>query len=213
MKLKICEIYKTIQGESSYAGLPCSIIRLSGCNLRCRHCDTKYSWEGGEVIPIDDIMHQVKSLGPNLVEITGGEPLMQENTYELAARLLKSGYKVLVETNGSLDISTLPEGAVRIMDIKCPSSGESDKVLWDNLWRLTSNDEIKFVVSDRHDYEWAKGILMERFETGKAHVLFSVVFGELLPRNLVEWILEDGINARFQLQLHRIIWPGEPKGV
>lgn len=213
MKLKICEIYKTIQGESSYAGLPCSLIRLSGCNLRCRYCDTRYALEGGEEITIDEIMDKVKSLRSNLVEITGGEPLAQENTNELARRLLKDGYQVLVETNGSLDISTLPNGAIRIMDIKCPSSGESDKVLWDNLWRLTSNDEIKFVISDRHDYEWAKGILMERFETGKAEVLFSAVFGELLPRNLVEWILEDGINARFQLQLHRFIWPGESKGV
>jgi 7-carboxy-7-deazaguanine synthase len=158
-------------------------------------------------------MDKVRSSGLNLVEITGGEPLWQENTPELARRLLSEDYQVLVETNGSLDISSLPQGAVRIMDIKCPSSGESDSVLWDNLWRLTPEDEIKFVISDRHDYEWAKGILSERFETGKAKVLFSVVFGELLPRNLVEWMLEDAIDARFQLQLHRYIWPQEPKGL
>lgn len=213
MNFKVSEIYKTIQGESSYAGKPCTILRLAGCNLRCRYCDTRYALEGGEERSLDQVMDKVRSSGLNLVEITGGEPLWQENTPELARRLLSEDYQVLVETNGSLDISSLPQGAVRIMDIKCPSSGESDSVLWDNLWRLTPEDEIKFVISDRHDYEWAKGILSERFETGKAKVLFSVVFGELLPRNLVEWMLEDAIDARFQLQLHRYIWPQEPKGL
>lgn len=213
MKLKVCEIYKTLQGESSYAGLPCYIVRLAGCNLRCRYCDTRYAWEGGEEQDLDDIVSLVDSSGLKLVEITGGEPLLQENTPILAEKFVKKGYKVLVETNGSMDISTLPEEVVRIMDIKCPSSGESDKALWDNLWRLTPTDEVKFVISDRHDYEWAKGILMERFEPDKAKVLFSVVFGELLPRNLVEWLLEDAMDARFQLQLHRYIWPREPKGL
>jgi 7-carboxy-7-deazaguanine synthase len=213
MSLSVCEIFRSIQGESSFMGIPCAFVRLAGCNLRCRYCDTKYALEEGEEMRLEDVVNQVASLGIELVEITGGEPLLQEKTPSLATTLLQQGHKVLVETNGSLDISILPDGAIRIMDIKCPSSGEHESILWDNLWKLRPDDEVKFVIGDRHDYEWAKGILRERFDKKGTTVLFSVVFGELLPRNLVEWILDDGIAVRFQPQLHRYIWPQETRGV
>ncbi len=213
MSLSVCEIFRSIQGESSLLGLPCAFVRLAGCNLRCRYCDTKYALEEGDRMRVEDVVNQVSSLGIELVEITGGEPLFQERTPALAAALLQQGHRVLVETNGSLDISVLPDAAIRIMDIKCPSSGECESMLWDNLWKLRPSDEVKFVIGDRHDYEWAKGILRERFDKRSAKVLLSAVFGELLPRNLVEWMLEDGIAARFQPQLHRYIWPQETRGV
>lgn len=213
MSLSVCEIFRSVQGESSFMGIPCAFVRLAGCNLRCRYCDTKYALEEGEEMRLEDVVNQVASLGIELVEITGGEPLLQERTPSLATTLLQQGHKVLVETNGSLDISVLPDGAIRIMDIKCPSSGEHESIMWDNLWKLRPDDEVKFVIGDRHDYEWAKGILRERFDKKGTTVLFSVVFGELLPRNLVEWILDDGIAVRFQPQLHRYIWPQETRGV
>jgi len=213
MSLNVCEIYKSIQGESSFAGLPCTLIRLSGCNLRCRYCDTRYAMEPGRDMTVEDVVAEVSRLGPSLVEITGGEPLEQNETPRLAKILLEKGYQVLVETNGSLDISVLPDGVIRIMDIKCPSSGESHKMMWENIWKLTRRDEVKFVVADRHDYEWARGIILERLGISKTKVLFSTVFGELPPRRLVEWILEDGLQVRFQLQLHKVIWPHDRKGV
>lgn len=213
MSLNICEIYRSIQGESSFAGLPCALIRLAGCNLRCRYCDTRYAMEPGREMSIENVVEEVVKLGPNLVELTGGEPLVQEDTPKLAAALLEKGYQVLVETNGSLDISVLPEAAIRIMDIKCPSSGESHRVMWENIWKLSRRDEVKFVVADRHDYEWARGIIRERLGISKTKVLFSTVFGELPPRLLVEWILQDGLQVRFQLQLHKVIWPHNRRGV
>ena len=211
--LKIAEIFRSIQGESSYSGLPTVFIRLAGCNLRCRYCDTAFAQDGGEEMSIDEVLHQALSYGLDMVEITGGEPLFQDETPALASALISSGCKVLVETNGSLDISLLPEGAVRIMDIKCPSSGENHAVLWENLWKLRLADEVKFVISDRHDYEWARGIIRERFAMRDTTVLLSNVFGELPPRNLVEWMLEDKLKTRFQLQLHKYIWPRLTQGV
>jgi len=164
-------------------------------------------------MPVERIVEAVLSFCWPHVEITGGEPLIQAETPTLAAALLEKDLKVLVETNGTLDISVLPEGVVRVMDIKCPSSGESDRVLWDNVWKLRPDDEVKFVISDRHDYEWARGILRERFDTSKTKILLSTVFGELPPRNLVEWILHDGLLVRFQPQIHKFIWPHEARGV
>jgi 7-carboxy-7-deazaguanine synthase len=207
MALKVCEIYTSIQGESSFVGLPCTFIRLAGCNLRCLYCDTTYALEGGEERSVEHILEEVDSYGQSLVEITGGEPLFQEETPLLASALLERGCTVLVETNGSLDISVLPDHAIRIMDIKCPSSGQSDKVLWENTWKLTKSDEVKFVIADRHDYEWVRGIIRDRFEIARTKILLSTVFGELPPRNLVEWMLEDGLQARFQVQIHKLIWP------
>ena len=213
MSFKVSEIFRSIQGESSYAGLPCSFIRLAGCNLRCRYCDTRYAQEGGADMSMDEILEQISTLGGKLVEVTGGEPLLQEATPDLTARLVERGYKVLIETNGSLDISVLPEQVVRIVDVKCPSSGENHSVRWENMWGLRKEDQIKFVISDRHDYEWARGIVAERFGAVEHEVLFSTVFGELPPRNLVKWILEDGLAVRFQLQIHKYIWPHTAQGV
>jgi 7-carboxy-7-deazaguanine synthase len=211
--VKVCEIFRSLQGESSFAGLPCVFIRLAGCNLRCRYCDTHYALEGGDEIPIGEIVEQVASHGGDLVEVTGGEPLFQEDTPELTLALLKRGYRVLVETNGSLDISVLPQEVVRIVDIKCPSSGESHQVMWENTWRLLLKDEVKFVISDRLDYEWARGIIRERFPEGNTRILLSTVYGELPPGRLVNWMLEDRLRARFQLQLHKYIWPHDARGV
>lgn len=213
MSLNVCEIFRSIQGESSFAGLPCSFVRLAGCNLRCRYCDTRYAMDSGSEMTVEEVVGEVAALGPNLAEITGGEPLIQEETPELAQALLDKGYQVLVETNGSLDISVLPDAAIRIMDIKCPSSGESHRMLWENIWKLTRRDEVKFVVADRHDYEWARGIIRERLGISKTKVVFSTVFGELPPRLLVEWILQDGLQVRFQLQLHKAIWHHDRRGV
>ena len=207
MSLKVYEIFRSIQGESSFVGLPCVFIRLAGCNLRCRYCDTRYAQEGGEEMALEEILKRVSEFAVKLVEVTGGEPLFQSETPILTMALMEEGYQVLVETNGTLDISVLPQGAVRIMDIKCPSSGESHRVMWENIWKLRPDDEVKFVISDRHDYEWARGIIRERFAHAKTKILFSTVFGELPPRHLVEWMLEDRIQARFQLQIHKYIWP------
>ena len=210
--MKISQIFKSIQGESSFAGLPCTFVRLAGCNLRCRYCDTRYAQEGGEQISSEEIIEQVTDFGVELVEITGGEPLFQEETPDLASTLLGRGHTVLLETNGSMDISVLPEGVIRIMDIKCPSSGESHRVMWENVWKLSWQDEVKFVIADRLDYEWARGIIMEQFAHRNTRILLSTVYGELPPRNLVEWMLEDRLKARFQLQLHKYIWPHDARG-
>ncbi len=213
MALKVCEIYRTIQGESSFVGLPCTLIRLAGCNLRCRYCDTKYALEGGEEMTVPKVLERARTWSRDLAEITGGEPLVQEETPSLASAMIESGFKVLVETNGSLDISVLPDGVIRIMDIKCPSSGESQSMMWENIWKLNRRDEVKFVIADRHDYEWARGIILERFEIAKTKILLSTVFGELPPRKLAEWMLEDGLQARFQVQLHKMVWHHEARGV
>jgi len=211
--MNICEIFHSIQGESSYAGLPCTFVRLAGCNLRCRYCDTAYALGEGKEMSIEQVLEQALAYKSTLVEITGGEPLFQPETPRLAQALLDHGREILVETNGSLDISVLPDGVRRIMDIKCPSSGENHRIMWENLWKLTPNDEVKFVVADRHDYEWARGIINDRFGLTKTKILLSTVFGELPPRNLVEWMLADGLQARFQLQIHKFIWPHDRKGV
>lgn len=194
-------------------GLPCAFVRLAGCNLRCRYCDTRHAWEEGAHMTVEEILEEVLPYGLKLVEITGGEPLIQEETPRLASALLEKGCTVLVETNGTQDISMLPDGVVRIVDIKCPSSGEKDSTLWENIWKLTPDDEVKFVIANRHDYVWAKDIIRERFEIAGTKVLLSAVFGELPPRNLVEWMLEDRLPARFQIQMHKIIWPHDMKGV
>jgi len=213
MSLIVCEIFRSIQGESSFVGLPCVFVRLTGCNLRCRYCDTAYARDEGEERSLEEILREVESHGIRLVEITGGEPLLQEETPALAAALLEGGHQVLVETNGSRDISILPEDAIRIMDIKCPSSGESHMTRWQNIWNLGPNDEVKFVLSDHHDYEWTRGIIREHFDQSGPKVLLSCVFGELPPGNLVQWMLDDRLQARFQLQIHKYIWPHEDRGV
>ncbi|HHT9120191.1 MAG TPA: radical SAM protein [Candidatus Hypogeohydataceae bacterium YC41] len=207
MKLKVNEIFKSIQGESTYAGLPCSFIRLTGCNLRCSYCDTVYAFEKGIDMSFDEILSDMELLGCNLIEITGGEPLHQEGTSEVVKELLGQGYKVLVETNGTLNIDVLPEGTVRIVDIKCPGSGMAERMDWKNMERLWKTDEVKFVLSSREDYEWSKVIIDKYALTEKSKVLMSVAFGRLEPRPLAHWILQDGLEVRLQLQLHRYIWP------
>jgi 7-carboxy-7-deazaguanine synthase len=212
MSLMVSEVFRSVQGESTFAGIPCVFVRLAGCNLSCRYCDSRYAREDGEEMELTAILDLVSAYGIELAEITGGEPLAQPEAATLAGALRDMGHMVLVETNGSLDISVLPEGVIRIMDIKCPSSGETERVLWENIWKLRPEDEVKFVMADRHDYEWARGIIMERFAHTKTKVLLSTVYGELPPRHLVEWMLEDKLKARFQLQLHKYIWPRESRG-
>jgi len=214
MSLTVNEIFHSIQGESVHAGLPCVFIRLTGCNLRCRYCDTRYAYDEGRPLSIGQIIEQVKPFGCNLVEITGGEPLLQRLTPALVAALLKTGHQVLMETNGSLDIDRVDRRCSRIMDIKCPSSGEETSNDLDNLGRLTANDQVKFVIGDRNDFRFAVNMLdllpaCLPFD----RILFSAVAGGLSLEQLARWILEARIRARLQVQLHKVIWPKRDRGV
>jgi len=212
--LRITEIFKSIQGESTWAGLPCVFVRTACCNLRCDWCDTAYAYDGGARMSVGEILRRVRELGCNLVEITGGEPLLQASTPALARRLLKGGHTVLVETNGSLPIEVLPEGAVRIMDLKCPDSGECDRNRYENIAQLKPCDEVKFVLASRRDYEWAREqLIAHRLDQKVKAVLLSVAFGRLEPSSVVEWMLADKLPARFQLQLHKLIWRPDAQGV
>lgn len=214
MPLKVNEIFHSIQGESSYAGRPCVFVRLTGCNLRCLYCDTQYAYNEGEELEIDEIIDRVAFYECPLVEVTGGEPLIQEETPSLIYSLLEEGYKVLLETNGSQDISQIDDRCVKIVDIKCPSSGEEEKNDMGNLARLTDMDEIKFVIGDREDYEYAKKILYHTGITSSIvyPVYFSPVFGKMEPKILAKWILEDHLEVRIHLQLHKIIWGYKERG-
>lgn len=209
--LKVNEIFYSIQGEAGYAGLPCAFIRLTGCNLRCEYCDTTYAYEEGRNISVSDILERIKSFDCPLVEITGGEPLLQRETPQLVTALLHAGFQVLVETNGTRSIDRLPDGAVCIMDIKCPGSGESDKMDWENISRLKTGDQVKFVLTDEGDYQWAKEHL-PGIPAGVC-VFLSPAYGKLDPARLAEWILRDGLQVRLQLQLQKILWPNVDKGV
>lgn len=210
--LIITEIYPSIQGESSYAGLPCTFIRLTGCPLRCRWCDTTYSFEGGKPVTVEDILAQVGQHGIPLVELTGGEPLAQKETIKLAQLLGDQGYKVLIETGGSEDVSQLDARVHIIMDIKCPGSGMVDRNLWSNIDSLKTSDEIKFVVANREDYDWALRVINER-KLERFNLLFSPAFGLLQPKQLAEWMVEDKVKARLNLQQHKYIWHPRAKGV
>jgi 7-carboxy-7-deazaguanine synthase len=215
LPLKVNEIFYSIQGESSHAGRPCAFVRLTGCNLRCAYCDTQYAYEDGTWLEIPEILRQVSQFNCRLVEITGGEPLIQEQTPELITTILDHDFTVLLETNGSRDIDAVDERCIRILDIKCPSSGESGKNQLKNLQLLTFNDEIKFVIGSREDYEYAKYILstgLPRRNKMKPP-LFSPVFGKTDPQTLARWILQDRLDVRLQLQLHKLIWGPEQKGV
>ncbi len=197
--LLVNEIYPSVQGESTYAGRPCVFVRLTGCNLRCTYCDTAYAFYEGNRMAIDDVVRQILSQEISLVEITGGEPLLQEGCVTLARLLLEAGRTVLVETSGALPIRVLPPGTIRIMDLKCPSSGEGERNDWSNIEQLTPDDEVKFVIGDRADYDWARGIIARYDLTTRCTVLISTVFGVLSPRTVVEWILADRLDVRFQL--------------
>lgn len=215
-KLIISELFCSIQGESSYAGLPCFFIRLAGCNLDCVYCDTEYakSAEDGEKSTISEILEKVNAAGIPLVEITGGEPLLQEGVNELCQKLLAEKFQVLIETNGSLSISLLSKEVIKIIDCKCPASGEADKMDLANFALLTKKDEVKFVISDREDYEYAVKVIREHELTEKVdNILLSPNFSNPgLPEQLAEWILEDKLNVRMQLQLHKRIWDPEERG-
>jgi len=211
--MKVNEIFKSIQGESTFVGLPCIFIRLSGCNLRCSYCDTQYAYEEGFEISIPEFLKKIQDYGCPLVEITGGEPLLQEETFELVKELINRGYKVLIETNGSIGLKRLDRRAIKVMDIKCPSSGMSDKMNWGNISFLSKMDQIKFVIGSKDDYEWAKDVIKKYSLIDKVEVLFSPSFGRLEPKTLAEWILQDNLNIRFQLQVHKYIWESNRRGV
>ena len=214
MNLKVNEIFFSIQGESVHAGLPCVFVRLTGCNLRCRYCDTQYAFYEGSNMSVAGIIEKVNLLGGNLVEITGGEPLVQEHTPILVEALLEANYEVLMETNGSLDIDRVDRRCSRIMDIKCPSSGEHMKNDAANLQRLTAHDQVKFVIGDHDDFLFATQLLPHLPANFHAdRILFSAVVDQLSPDQLASWMLETRIQARLQLQLHKVIWPDQDRGV
>jgi 7-carboxy-7-deazaguanine synthase len=213
--LKVNEIFYSIQGESSHAGRPCVFVRLTGCNLRCSYCDTRYAYEEGEDLDIGEIINRVTSHRCALVEITGGEPLIQKDTPLLIQKLLDIGFEVLLETNGSMDIGAIDDRCVKILDIKCPSSGEANKNDIGNLKRLQTKDEIKFVIGNREDYDYAKNILslINRATGDSKPPLFSPVYGKMNPELLARWIRADHLDVRMQIQLHKIIWGSETRGV
>lgn len=211
--LMINEIFHSIQGESSHMGLPCTFVRLTYCNIRCSYCDTEYAFHEGREMQISEVLAEVKRIGCPLVEITGGEPLFQSNVHELMKLLCDEGFEVLLETGGSLDIGGVDARVGRIVDFKCPSSKMMKKNLWENVSLLRSTDEVKFVIGDREDYEWAKARMKEYELERRCPVLMSVVFGTLEPIQLSEWILQDKLPVRFQLQMHKYIWAPETRGV
>ncbi len=217
--LRVTEIFHSIQGESTWAGLPCTFVRLTGCPLRCTWCDTTYAFQGGERMTLDEIVARVEGIGTRLVELTGGEPLVHAGAFELARRLLDRGYTVLVETSGAMDVAPLDGRVHKIMDLKCPGSGETERNLWSNLEHLGRGDELKFVLADRTDYEWARQVihargLDERVRAGTlAAILFSPVWDALDLQDLAAWILEDRLPVRYQIQLHKLIWGPAARGV
>lgn len=224
--LRINEMFFSVQGESTYAGLPCVFVRLTGCHLRCAYCDTEYAFHQGDHQTLDQIIDRIQTLAPQctLVQITGGEPLLQPNVHPLMSRLADLNYTVLLETSGACDIAPVDERVIRIMDLKTPGSGEADQNLYANIQHLTARDEVKFVLTSRDDYDWMKNILDEHGLTDRATVLLSAVHttppGAELPgadglslRELTEWVLEDGLAVRVQTQLHKIIWDPATRGV
>ena len=211
--LKINEIFYSIQGESSLAGLPCIFIRLTYCNLRCSYCDTEYAFYEGTDYTIEEILAEIKKYDCKLVEVTGGEPLVQKEVLPLMKNLCDSGYDVMIETGGSLSINEIDKRVKIIMDLKCPSSKMAEKNLYENIDVLKLNDEVKFVIGNRQDYGWSKNVISQYQLTEKCSVLFSNVFEELKPVQLAEWILEDNLKVRFQIQMHKYIWDPKKRGV
>jgi len=212
--LTVNEIFHSIQGESTHAGRPCVFVRLTACDLRCSWCDTPYAFTEGRKMSIEDVVADVESRGEKLVEITGGEPLLQKDVYPLMRTLLDLGHDVLLETGGHLPLADVPAGVKKIVDVKCPGSGESDRNHWDNLAVVGRDDEVKFVIKDRADYEYARGVVKERDLAGRVRAVhFSPVHGVLEPRVLAEWVLADRLPVRVQLQLHKYIWSPTARGV
>jgi len=213
-RVRVNEIFYSIQGESTWAGRPCVFVRLTGCNLRCAWCDTAYAFYEGAQMEIPAVIERVRSYGCQLVELTGGEPLLQQGIHALIKALLVENYEVLVETSGERDISTLDPHVIRIVDLKCPDSGEVERNLWTNIEHLNGRDEVKFVIASRRDYEWARSVLSEYRLEGRVNaVLMSPAFGLIKPVTLANWILEDRLPARMQLQMHKYIWDPDKRGV
>jgi len=213
MSLKINEIYYSVQGESTHSGCPCIFIRLTYCNLRCSYCDTEYAFYDGKDMEITNIMSEIKQWDCNLVEVTGGEPLFQDECIDLLNELVNSNYEVMLETGGSLSISDVPKKVVKIVDFKCPSSGMVKKNLWSIVDDLQAHDEVKFVIGNREDFDWAKDRITEYSLDKICTLLFSPTFGEIDPQQIVEWILAENLPVRMQLQMHKMIWSPEEKGV
>jgi 7-carboxy-7-deazaguanine synthase len=211
--MKVTEIFKSIQGESSFAGLPFVFVRTTGCHLRCRWCDTSYAFHDGQERSVDEVVATVRDMDCRHVEITGGEPLIQPDIHPLIQTLLNGGHEVLIETGGDQPIETVDPRAVIIMDIKCPASGMSHTLHRDNLKQLKGRDEVKFVIADRADYEWARGMIEQYPDLLRQTVLFSPVFNQMSPQALAESILKDRLPVRLQLQMHKYIWNPEMRGV
>jgi 7-carboxy-7-deazaguanine synthase len=211
--LKVNEIYLSIQGESSKAGLPCVFVRLTYCNLRCTYCDSEYSFYEGNEFTNEQIVEEIKKFGCNLVEITGGEPLFQNESLELMKNLCDSGFSVMLETSGSLPIKDIDSRVMIIMDLKCPSSKMMKKNLYENIDYIKPTDELKFVIGDYEDFQWAKEIINKYNIENRCQILFSPVYGKIEPKEIVNWILKDKLNVRFQLQMHKYIWEPTVKGV
>jgi 7-carboxy-7-deazaguanine synthase len=212
--LVIHEIYASVQGESTFAGLPCTFVRTTGCNLRCVWCDTPQAFHGGKRMRREEVLSRALALGTPLVELTGGEPLLQPGSLPLMRELCDAGRTVLVETSGEADVSRVDARVHKIMDLKCPGSGESHRNRWSNLDHLTPRDEIKFVLANREDYEWMRGVLREHRLTDRTrNLLVSTVFGRLATRDVVAWVLEDSLPVRVQLQMHKYIWKPDATGV
>jgi len=214
LTLKINEVYTSIQGESTWAGLPCVFVRLTACDLRCTYCDTEYAFFEGKKRAVEDILREVLETGCPLVEVTGGEPLLQRNVLPLMTALCDAGRTVLIETSGAHDISKIDPRVHRIMDLKCPDSGECARNLFENIPHLTKRDEVKFVIGSRGDYEWSRAQIAEhRLDERCGCVLLSPVFDRIEPRDIVDWMLADRVPARFQLQMHKMIWEPRARGV
>jgi 7-carboxy-7-deazaguanine synthase len=217
--LRVTEVFHSIQGESTWAGLPCTFVRLTGCPLRCVWCDTEYAFHGGERRTLEDVIGEVERFGTRLVEITGGEPLVQRHAFTLARELLDRDYTVLVETSGAIDVSPLDRRAHKVMDIKCPGSGEAHRNLWSNLEHLTERDDINYVIKDRADWDWTRQVIVERGLDERVRVgtlkalLVSPVWGDLDLEAFAGWILESGLPVRMQIQMHKLIWGPDAKGV
>jgi len=211
--LRVTEIFHSIQGESTHAGRPCVFVRLTGCNLRCVWCDSAYAFHGGSSMTVREVVERVRDYGCEWVEITGGEPLLQHDVYELMQARVNERFSVLLETGGSLPIDRVPAGVRRIVDVKCPGSSEVERNHWENLDQLRDGDELKFVLASRDDYEWAARQVRDRTLDRRSPVLFSPVHGTLDPGEMARWVLEDRLPVRVQLQLHKILWPGAEKGV
>ncbi len=211
--LQITEIFHSIQGESTHVGQPCVFVRLTGCPLRCTWCDTEYAFFGGTTMAMETILEQVRSYDCPLVEVTGGEPLHQPGSLVLLTQLCDAGFQVMLETSGACDISKVDDRVSIVLDVKCPGSEMTDRMRWENLNQLSTKDEVKFVLQDRSDYEWARDIVRQQALANRCSVLFSPVFGGLDLQPLSEWILKDHLPVRLQIQLHKVIWDPQTRGV